>query len=181
MPNQYTALPFPERFWSKVDKSGAIPTHHPDLGCCWEWIAARDWDGYGMFSIGIRDVRAHRVSWELHHGPIPAGKEVCHTCDNPSCVNPSHCFLGSTQENTADRVAKKRSAFGDRNGMRRHPEIVRKGESAAIVRLTAEQVREIRIEYAKGDTNTYILAERFGVNASTIQRIVLRRTWKHIP
>ena len=96
-----------ERFWSKVDKSGD----------CWVWTAAvvgsrnPKFDhvgGYGVFGIGRKVYRAHRVSWEMAHGPIPDGMLVCHSCDNRGCVRPSHLFLGDQADNVRDMDSKGR-------------------------------------------------------------------------
>lgn len=99
-----------ERFWSKVAKSDG----------CWEWTGAKDSGGYGCFGVKIesgkyRTTLAHRVSWELTHGPVPSGPGyhgvcVLHRCDNRTCVNPNHLFLGSNHDNAQDRSAKGRSA-----------------------------------------------------------------------
>lgn len=82
-----------------------------DGDACWEWTAGADQNGYGHFNMSPqrRRERAHRVAWELAHGPIPGGMMVCHHCDNPSCVRVSHLFLGTHEDNMRDRQAKGRT------------------------------------------------------------------------
>lgn len=75
---------------------------------CWEWFAAKDQCGYGTFWNGIHNLHAHRYSYILHVAPIPKGKYVCHTCDNPSCVNPKHLFIGNQYDNMRDARLKNR-------------------------------------------------------------------------
>ena len=91
-----------ERFWNKVMK--IVETDE-----CWEWIAFKNKDGYGLFGYNGKNQKAHRVSWQLHNGPIPDGLCVLHKCDNPSCVNPNHLFLGTNADNIKDRVNKNRT------------------------------------------------------------------------
>lgn len=103
-------IPVAQRFWSKVDKNGPIASHAPGLGQCWIWTGSTS-EGYGQINVGGGDGRhdwAHRVSWEIHHGPIPDGLWVLHRCDNPSCVRPDHLFLGTVADNNRDMIAKGR-------------------------------------------------------------------------
>lgn len=91
--------PVYDRLFAKVQRT---PT-------CWLWAGPLDGWGYGALSIQRRPVRAHRVSWELHHGPIPDGLSVLHHCDVPRCVNPAHLFLGDQRANMKDKAMKGRS------------------------------------------------------------------------
>jgi hypothetical protein len=103
--------PLAERFWPKVVKSDG----------CWLWVGAKFERGYGCIVAGgpringrpaeRRHLYAHRVSYELSVGPIPDGLYVCHHCDNPPCVNPSHLFLGTATDNNRDREAKGRGRY----------------------------------------------------------------------
>ena len=107
---------------------------------------------------------AHRFAWYQANGPIPDGMCVLHLCDNPPCINARHLFLGTQADNMADRDKKGRNPQGETHGRSR---------------LTAEDVREIRLKQSNGTPSTR-LAEEYGVAQSQISRIVQRQHWKHI-
>jgi len=162
-----------ERFWSKVDRRGP--------GECWEWIAGRCRAGYGYVQWEGRLQSAHRVAWQLAHGPIPEGLHVLHHCDNPGCVNAvGHLFLGTNAENMADRDAKGRQAKSDRHGSHTHPERWPRGEAHVRSKVTTADVRLIRALRASGVPRVDV-ARRFGLTAASIYRICLRKTWAHVP
>lgn len=116
--------------------------------------------GYGVYVRRGKPRMAHRHAWELAYGPIPDGLKVCHRCDNPPCIQPSHLFLGTTNDNNQDRHAKGRYAHG---------------EDHAESRLTIVQVREMRDRYP-GETRAH-LAREYGVGWSTVDGIVKRKAW----
>lgn len=108
--------PLTSRFWARVNEDG--PVLRPELGPCWPWGCG---PGYGQVQVGPTRESTHRISWEIHVGPIPPGLCVCHKCDNPPCVNPAHLFLGTHLDNARDREAKGRGHHGPlgRAGARR--------------------------------------------------------------
>ena len=86
-----------DAFAKKVDKRGSDE--------CWEWLGGKSPRGYGKFGVGEgKTTNAHRVSWEYYFGPVPDGMSVLHECNNPSCVNPHHLYLGSQCDNMLDMV-----------------------------------------------------------------------------
>ncbi len=144
----------------------------PQTGC-WEWIGARKKDGYGRASVKGRHVYAHRRSWELMRGPIPAGLMICHHCDNPPCVNPSHLFLGTHLDNMRDAAVKGRLVYPNELGQRG----VGCGESHPRHRLTQSQVDQI-LSSIKGIRGEQLaLAKRYGVSPKTINHICRGRRW----
>ena len=160
----------PEAFWSKVRKGPG----------CWEWTAFVN-KGYGYGRAPWTASRqAHRISWVLHFGPVPPGLLVCHRCDNRICVRPDHLFLGTTDDNMADMVAKGRSASGERNGLRKHPDRAPRGERQAFAKLTTADVLAIRAAKAEGERATK-LATKYGVSVGHIYNLCSRqRAWRHV-
>lgn len=154
-----------KRFWTKVAP--------PDADGCRNWMGATV-NGYGVFWLNGRNVKAHRVAWTLEHGPVPDGLCVCHRCDNRLCVDVAHLFLGTGQENTADKVQKGRQATGEQT----RPETRAKGERQHLAKLTEAAVLEIRS--MAGTCSLTDLAARFGVDRTAVRRVIRRETWKHV-
>lgn len=129
-------------------------------------MGTRSNGGYGTVrGHGNEPIYAHRYSYELHKGLIPKDGilHVCHTCDNPSCVNPDHLFLGTMSENMKDKIKKGRNPRGEKSGL-------------AV--LSEKEVLEIRSIYPALSCKK--LGEKYGVNGNTIFDIIKRRTWTHI-
>ena len=143
------------RFESKFVKSGP--------GDCWEWLVGKGHAGYGYFKWNGGQ-RAHRFSYLLYIGPITEGLYVCHLCDNRGCVNPSHLFLGSHQENMNDMAVKGRS---------------QRGVKHRSVKLTEAQVIEIRDRYDSGE-NYLAIAKQYNVSHRCVHAIAARERWKHV-
>lgn len=146
-----------DRFWSKVKKGPG----------CWTWLGWRyQSGGYGGLALNGRNVRAHRVAFELANGPIPEGLFVCHSCDNPVCVNPNHLFIGTCADNNWDKSRKGRA--------KGH---LMPGEAHPGHKLKAEQVAEIRRRYVEGDSNKMRLALEYGVSDRLIYNIIHGHAW----
>lgn len=128
---------------------------------CWLWDGFLDKGGYGHISIKGWPVRAHRASWLAYRGEIPDGLCVLHECDVPSCINPSHLFLGTDEDNMRDRARKNRVAFGTRSGQSK---------------LKPDQVLAIRAS----DLSDRELARLYGVSAPSISSIRRRQTWARL-
>lgn len=152
-----------------------------DPASCWMFTGSRNKMGYGKFYAKPRMRYAHRMAYQIAHGPFQEDLLVCHTCDNPSCVNPSHLFLGNHTDNARDMLRKKRNNHqrGDQHFNRRHPELVRRGEMSPNVKLKTEQVVAIKRLLKEGLKQTEI-AEMFGVKAATISSIKCGHNWKHV-
>lgn len=140
--------PISERLASKT-----VP--EPNSGC-WLWEGTVTKGGYGRIRRDYRGeyITTHRAAWEIYHGEIPEGMFVCHTCDTPSCVNPSHLFLGTHEHNQADMREKGRGWWQKSRGGTR--------------KLSDQEVREIRQDDSRLQRE---LAEQYGVNPSAISKI----------
>ena len=135
---------------------------------CWQWTGHLDGKGYGRVRHKGEKQLVHRAAYDLAVGEIPAGLWVLHRCDNASCINPAHLFLGTAQDNSDDMIAKGRNA-PPRRGSR---------NSKAI--LTEDQVHEIRRLIAEG-WRSCDLARHFGVGPNAIWSIRSGRTWAWLP
>lgn len=167
--------PFEKRFWQQT-RSG-----YPDE--CWVWIGTLNRLGYGRIGLGGKNAKiiaAHRASWVLHQGEIPAGMHVLHSCDNRKCVNPAHLSIGTHAENMRDRDAKGRQAKGLRNGRHTHPEATVRGDRHPKATLKCGDVLLIRAAYKAGRTRAE-LARAFGVSHNNVSYVVSRKTWAHLP
>jgi hypothetical protein len=158
-----------KRFWDKVNKDGPLL---PGMNSqCWVWTAycnkARM--GYGVMRFNGEATSAHRVSWEINVGPIPADdsfhgtRHVLHKCDNPKCVRPDHLFLGTTHDNAMDMCEKNRQHMGENTG--------------GVV-ATKQQVKKIRA--LSSEMSQAELCREFGLAQGIVHCIVRKKTWKHI-
>ena len=133
---------------------------------CWLWTAGQFWNGYGNFRVEGKHLKAHRVSYELFVGAIPPQLCVCHHCDEPSCVRPSHLFLGTHADNMRDREAKRRNR-------------PKHGEANGYSKLTEPLVHEIRRRHKAGHSGRSI-ARELGLNRYTVGDVLRGRTWGHV-
>ena len=142
-----------ERIENKVER---IPE-----GGCWVWMGGTTVRGYGQIEHKTKKLYAHRVSYEAFVGEIPQGMYVCHTCDNVSCVNPNHLFLGTQKQNLQDMARKGRSTRGEKN---------------PCAKLTEEQVNQIRTM----DGTCSFISKLFNVSSSAISAIKRKERWSYV-
>lgn len=148
---QTRILWFLEKIEEKVPLSG-----------CWIWKGSFMRAGYGQFQYKYA-FTAHRASWLFFKGEIPKGMDVCHHCDNRKCVNPSHLFLGTHQDNMDDRSKKDRQCRGER-----YPK----------AKLKDQDISDIRRDYRYG--NGQLLADKYGIGKTMLHNIVKRKAWMHV-
>jgi hypothetical protein len=179
------------RFWKRVHVSG------PEE--CWPWLGYTDKGGYGTFTLGRKTSprRCHRVAWEITSGKIPSGLCILHRCDNPTCCNSAHLWVGTKGENNTDRAIKGRSSTGAEHYARRHPERLARGEASGAKRhperlargaasgavkasrFSECDIREIR-KLSNEGMRHHIIAERFRVCRQQVSKICLFKAWKHV-
>lgn len=157
-----------ERFWEKVDIGSKNE--------CWNWLGSKHRRGYGHFGAIKKVLYAHRVSWELHFGNIPDGVGVCHNCDNPSCVNPNHLFLGNQSDNITDAYKKGRINVLEGELWHSVHRESKSGESNGFHKLTEEEVRIIKSRKYTSKK----LSQMFGVTQGAIYHVLSGRNWKYI-
>lgn len=153
-----------ERFWARrrVDQSTG----------CWVWTGRFHRQGYGFLCFNRKPGQlAHRVAWELTHGTLPQAIDgrrcvVCHSCDNPACINPQHLFVGTQKENMRDAFRKGR--------------IDRSGTSNGRAKLTVDAVKCIRAAYARGLVTQRQLAIKWTVSRAAIAKIVRAENWRTV-
>lgn len=153
---------FIENFWSRV----AV-----DVNGCWNWsgpfnsrIESRQ---YGSVWWSGTKLKTHRLAYIFEHGIIKPGMYICHRCDNPKCVNPSHLFQGTPMENTEDCISKNR-------------DLRERGEKRYCAKLSEKSVRQIRSEYKKEYGSITRLARKHGVSPTAICNVIHRLRWKHV-
>ena len=149
---------FLHRFWPRVQKTAT----------CWLWLGTCANKGYGQIRFQNRMTLTHRIAWELHYGPIPAGLFVCHHCDNPPCCNPAHLFLGTNHDNLMD---------SSRKGRHKNPSFL--GSSNPYSKLKESDIVTIRLLQQNGLPQRS-LAKQYNVSEALISRIIHRTIWSHV-
>ena len=157
-----------DRFWEYVSMK--------EEKDCWEWMGTIRSTGYGIFHHGNIRFQAHRVAWVISNGPVATELDVCHICDNRSCVNPDHLFVGTRKENMRDAINKGRMTF------QTNPEIVRRGVDHSMAKLTEDQVRAIRLVCIPNHRlfNCKNVARLCNIDKSVVADIVAGRLWKSV-
>jgi hypothetical protein len=152
------------RYWARhgTAQEKLLARIEPTPGC-WLWPGGKNSWGYGVITAEGRVQSAHRVSWEVHHGPIPAGMQVCHRCDVRDCVRPDHLFLGTAKDNVADMDAKGRRGRGWK--------AVRRGEMHQAAKLSDAEAAAVREAVGLGESRRSV-ARRFGISHTYVGMLV---------
>lgn len=135
---------------------------------CWIWIRGRTRGGYGKTRVNGKEVYTHRLSYEIYKGEIPKGLYVCHRCDNPPCVRPSHLFVGTMRDNILDASSKGRMPYGENH------------HRSKLTDLQVLWIREHAVRISQNKTNYQELAATFKVHPNTIYGILKNREWRHL-
>ena len=161
-----------ERFYNYV------PTIPTERGCR-EWMGSKRPQGYGRLKVGGKDVPAHRLAYFLEYGECPLTLFVCHRCDNPICVEPTHLFLGTSLDNNRDMIAKGRAYYpsGDDHHAKRNPGRMQKGEARWNSKLKETDILAIRAD----KRILREIAADYGVGQPTIHKIKHGKAWSQIP
>lgn len=155
------------RFWSRVEKQ--------EDGC-WYWTGYIMPNGYGQVGRNHKVYLTHRYAFLLTHGWLPADRDICHTCDCRRCVNPDHLWVGTRAENLADmrRKGRRPVAFPVKADNR--------GERQGRATITDAQALQIRRDWAAGKYPSMTqMARVLGIQRNTVNRVIRRETWKHLP
>jgi HNH endonuclease len=156
-----------QRFWAYVQKTTT----------CWLWIGAKTKQGYGVLRIDGKNILVHRLSFELHVGPIPKGMYVLHRCDVRACILPEDLFLGTHLDNIHDMVQKNRHMTAKRLAS------PLRGSQHPNAKLTEQSVSEIyqRFQAAQGQLGIRTqLARELHVSISTISNVLKGEAWRHV-
>ena len=148
--------PIEERFWRYVEKTDG----------CWNWLAVKNKQGYGLIGLGGAGTSkklAHRLSYEMHQGPIPENMVLMHICDNPACVRPDHLRPGTQKENIRDAMMKGRASKPPLIHGEKHPKAKLTKDDVAYIRTCGKPTKE--------------LAEAYGVSISAIVKARNGETW----
>lgn len=140
---------------------------------CWNWANCIQGNGYGRIRYDGKTRYVHRLAFELTHGSLPKGKDICHSCDNRKCCNPDHLFSGSRLENMRDCQAKGRVSRGLLHSVKITPGI----RTKKLNKLSLEKAKDIRRKHAEGKT-TFELAREYVVDVSSIRLVIAHKTWK---
>jgi len=148
-------------FWDRVWLKTRITNNY-----CIEFTGHRDECGYGRISRDEKLVRLHRAVWQEANGEIPEKQEICHTCDNPACINVNHLYAGTHKQNMGDMIARnRRRSF--------------KGGLSPSAKLHETDIPVIRKRIANGE-ECYAIARDYGVKGESILHIRHNRTWRHV-